>query len=208
MFSYFISKDEDKKEKFFSSLNGVYDILLTDIIMAYHSDPACTSIEEAAVTYPGVSAIMTYRIAHILYNLGIKTIARIMSEYSHSRTGIDIHPGAEIGESFFIDHGTGIVIGETTVVGHHVKIYQGVTLGALSIKNASEMRGVKRHPTIGNYVTIYANSSILGGMTVIGDNVTIGGNVFITKSIPSDMTVINKNPELILKKNKDSNIKI
>ena len=140
---------------------------------------------------------------HILYELKIPLIPRMMSEYAHSKTGIDIHPGANIGNYFFIDHGTGIVIGETTLIGERVKIYQGVTLGALSLTDGQRLKGSKRHPTIGNNVTIYSGASILGGDTVIGDNVTIGSSVFLTYSVPSSMKVINKAPELILKEKKE-----
>ncbi len=194
-----ISKDQTKMEAFYSKLSKIKELLLEDIQATYDGDPAATSLEEIVVTYPGIRAIIVYRIAHELYLLGEKVSARIMSEFAHSRTGIDIHPGAKIGRRFFIDHGTGIVIGETTVIGDDVRIYQGVTLGALSLSEGHSLQGSKRHPTIGNNVIIYANASILGGDTVIGDNVTIGGNTFITKSIPSGVMAINKDPELIIK---------
>ena len=193
-----IKNDEDKMNSFFDGLKNVYDLLLTDIEMTFSSDPASNSYEEVIITYPGIYAIITYRIAHLLYELGEKISARIMSEYAHSKTGIDIHPGARIGHHFFIDHGTGIVIGETTVIGDYVKLYQGVTLGALSLSKGHELKNTKRHHTIGNHVTIYSNASILGGETVVGDNVTIGGNVFITKSIPSNVIVTLQEPELIV----------
>ena len=192
MFKMYISKDEKKLDSFYNSLPKIYNSLCCDLEWFYESDPACQSIEEALISYPGVCAIISYRIAHILYLLGLKTEARIISENAHSKTGIDINPGAEIGDYFFIDHGTGVVIGETTIIGHHVKMYQGVTLGAKTLKNPREMVGVKRHPTIGNYVTIYANASILGGETIVGDNVVIGGNVFITSPIPSNSKVSYK----------------
>lgn len=203
LFNLYISSDKEKEKTFFSKLNDVYKSLLTDIEMTFNSDPACISMEEALITYPGILAIITYRIAHVLYNLGLKVEARIISEKAHSQTGIDIHPGATIGDYFFIDHGTGIVIGETSVIGHHVKLYQGVTLGALSLSQGQLMKGMKRHPTICNYVTIYAGASILGGETIIGDNITIGSNVFITKSIESNQKVVNKEIEVVYKdKNK------
>lgn len=194
-----IVNDENKRNIFFSKLTNVYELLLTDIEMTFNSDPASNSYEEVIISYPGINAIITYRIAHVLYELGEKVSSRIMSEHAHSRTGIDIHPGAKIGHHFFIDHGTGIVIGETTEIGNNVKLYQGVTLGALSLSKGHELKNDKRHPTIGNNVTIYSNASILGGKTIIGDNVTIGGNVFITKSIPSNVIVTNREPELVVK---------
>lgn len=152
-----------------------------DAQAALAGDPAARSEEEIILSYPGLEAILVHRIAHFLHINGVPMIPRIMSEYIHGKTGIDIHPGAEIGESFFIDHGTGVVIGETTIIGNNVKIYQGVTLGALSVKK--EMHDKKRHPTIEDNVTIYAGATILGGNTVIGKNSTIGGNVWITKSV-------------------------
>lgn len=153
-----------------------------DIQAANAGDPAAKSNEEVIVSYPGLEAITVYRIAHFLCKNGIPVIPRIMSEYAHSRTGIDINPGAEIGESFFIDHGTGVVIGESCNIGNNVKIYQGVTLGALSVKK--QLMNKKRHPTIEDNVTIYANATILGGETVIGKGSTIGGNTWVTKSLP------------------------
>ncbi len=191
--------DDEKTEKFFASLENVKKTLLKDIEMTFESDPACESKKEIILTYPGFYAIFVHRIAHELYKLGVPLVPRIMAEIAHSKTGIDIHPGATIGEYFFIDHGTGIVIGETAVVGHHVKIYQGVTLGAISLSAGRKMRGEKRHPTIGDYVTIYSGASILGGDTIIGNNVTIGSSVFLTRSVEPNMRVVNKEPELILK---------
>ncbi|MBR5646205.1 MAG: serine acetyltransferase [Treponema sp.] len=157
-----------------------------DVIAAYNGDPAAQSNEEVILSYPGLEAILVHRIAHFLFKNGIPFIPRIMSEHVHGKTGIDIHPGATIGESFFIDHGTGVVIGETTVIGNNVKIYQGVTLGALSVKK--NLQNKKRHPTIEDDVTIYANATILGGETVIGKGSTIGGNTWVTKSIPAGTT--------------------
>ncbi len=157
-----------------------------DVQAAYEGDPAAKSTEEVIVSYPGLEAIVVYRIAHFLANSGVPVIPRIMSEYAHGKTGIDINPGATIGESFFIDHGTGVVIGESCTIGNNVKIYQGVTLGALSVKK--ELMNKKRHPTIEDNVTIYANATILGGETVIGKGSTIGGNTWVTKSVPAGTT--------------------
>ena len=153
-----------------------------DVQAAYQGDPAAKSTEEVIVSYPGLEAIVVYRIAHFLCENGVPVIPRIMSEHAHGKTGIDINPGATIGESFFIDHGTGVVIGESCSIGNNVKIYQGVTLGALSVKK--ELMNKKRHPTIEDNVTIYANATILGGETVIGEGSTIGGNTWVTKSVP------------------------
>lgn len=158
-----------------------------DVQAAYEGDPAAKSTEEVTVSYPGLEAIVVYRVAHFLERNGVPVIPRIMTEYAHSKTGIDINPGAKIGESFFIDHGTGVVIGETCVIGNNVKIYQGVTLGALSVKK--ELMNKKRHPTIEDNVTIYANATILGGETVIGRDCVIGGNTWVTKSVPSGTTL-------------------
>jgi len=165
----------------------IRSLIHLDVIAAFNGDPAAKSDEEVIVSYPGLDAIVVHRIAHFLYTCGVPVIPRIMSEYIHSRTGIDIHPGATIGESFFIDHGTGVVVGETTVIGKNVKIYQGVTLGALSVKK--ELHDKKRHPTIEDDVTIYANATILGGRTVIGKGSVIGGNTWIMKSVPPYSTV-------------------
>ncbi len=161
----------------------------TDVIAAFNGDPAAKSNEEVIVSYPGLEAIIIYRLAHFLFTCGVPVIPRIMTEYSHSKTGIDIHPGATIGESFFIDHGTGVVVGETTVIGKNVKLYQGVTLGALSVKK--NLQNKKRHPTIEDDVTIYANATILGGDTVIGKGAVIGGNTWITSSVKAG-TVVNQ----------------
>ena len=153
-----------------------------DVQAAFQGDPAAKNTEEVIVSYPGLEAISVYRIAHFIHQCGVPVIPRIMSEYAHGKTGIDIHPGASIGESFFIDHGTGVVIGESCIIGKNVKIYQGVTLGALSVKK--ELMNTKRHPTIEDNVTIYANATILGGETVIGEGCVIGGNTWVTKSVP------------------------
>lgn len=198
-FQNYISNNHSKEVTFFNSLKEIYESLLCDLEMTYQSDPSCSSLEEALITYPGIEAIIIYRISHLLYQLDLKLVARIISERAHSKTGIDIHPGASIGNYFFIDHGTGIVIGETTIIGHHVKIYQGVTLGAISLSRGQLMKGEKRHPTIGNFVTIYSGASILGGKTFIGDNTIIGCNVFIIHSIGANKKVINKEADIILK---------
>jgi serine O-acetyltransferase len=175
--------------------------LSTDVDAAFEGDPAAFNKEEIILSYPGVYAIMVNRLAHELYLLKAPLIPRMMSEHAHSLTGIDIHPGASIGRYFFIDHGTGIVIGETTLIGNFVKIYQGVTLGALSTRGGQLLRGVKRHPTIEDHVTIYSGASILGGSTVIGEGVVIGSNAFITKSVPEQTRVSVRNPELQIKSN-------
>lgn len=158
-----------------------------DVIAAFNGDPAAKSNEEVILSYPGLEAILVHRIAHFLYANGVPVIPRIMSEHVHGKTGIDIHPGATIGESFFIDHGTGVVIGETCIIGKNVKIYQGVTLGALSVKK--NLQDKKRHPTIEDDVTIYANATILGGETTIGRGSTIGGNTWVTESVAAGTIV-------------------
>jgi serine O-acetyltransferase len=176
-------------------------ILAKDIIAAHEGDPAARSFDEIIFSYPGLHAITVYRIAHQLHHQGIPFVPRIMTEYAHSQTGIDIHPGAHIGESFFIDHGTGVVIGETTVIGKRVRLYQGVTLGALSLSRGevANLRGKKRHPTIEDDVIIYSNATVLGGETVIGARSVIGGNVWITDSVPPDTEVFLKKPELVFR---------
>jgi serine O-acetyltransferase len=181
--------------------------LATDVAASYDGDPAAKSYDEIIFSYPGIFAVAVYRIAHKLFEFGVPLLPRIMTEYAHSVTGIDIHPGAEIGESFVIDHGTGVVIGETTKIGKCVRIYQSVTLGALSIpKNSGDQfRGKKRHPTIEDDVIIYAGATILGGNTVIGARSVIGGNVWLTTSVPPDTTVTLESPMLTYKsKNKTS----
>lgn len=184
---------------FFERIPAIRAMVQMDLQAAYDGDPAATDVAEIIFAYPGLFAITVYRLAHELYILGVPMLPRIMSEYAHSITGIDIHPGATIGKYFFIDHGTGIVIGETTVIGDNVKLYQGVTLGALSTRGGQRLKGKHRHPTIGDNVTIYAGASILGGDTFIGDNCVIGSNVFITSSIAPDTTVTNKNQDLQFK---------
>lgn len=191
---------EEKAKKitleFMKKIPYIRSILETDIEAAYEGDPAAESKDEIIFSYPGLYAISVYRIAHELTNLKVPMIPRIMTEYAHGITGIDIHPGATIGKYFFIDHGTGIVIGETTEIGEHVKIYQGVTLGGLSTSGGQKLRGKKRHPTIGNHVTIYSGASILGGETVIGDDVVVGGNTFIVNSVEKGTRVSAKKQEL------------
>ena len=183
-------------------LDKLINSLRTDLLYFYESDPAATNLKEIVLTYPGFHAIIIYRLAHLLNNLDVKYLPRMLSEYAHSLTGIDIHPGATIDDYFFIDHGTGLVIGETAIIGHHVKIYQGVTIGALSLGRGQKLKGTKRHPTIGNYVTIYAGASILGGETVIGDNVTVGANAYILESMESNLIIKNKEMKMeILTKN-------
>ncbi len=185
--------------EFIKQIPRVRAMVQTDLEASYAGDPAATGMAEIIFAYPGLFAITVYRLAHVLYTLHVPMLPRIMTEYAHSITGIDIHPGAQIGKYFFIDHGTGIVVGETTVIGEHVKIYQGVTLGALSTRGGQNLRGKRRHPTIEDNVTIYAGASVLGGDTVIGRDSVIGSNAFITKSIAPNTTVSIKNQELQLK---------
>ena len=182
--------------EFFESVPAIRALVQRDVQAAYEGDPAATSTDEIIFCYPGLFAITVYRMAHMLHQLKVPMIPRIMTEYAHSVTGIDIHPGAVIGEAFFIDHGTGVVIGETTVIGRQVKLYQGVTLGGLTTRGGQSLRGCKRHPTIEDNVTIYAGASILGGETVIGRDSVIGSNAFITGSIGPCTTVSVKNEEL------------
>ena len=184
---------------FFDTIPAVRALVQTDLQAAFDGDPAASGKEEIVFSYPGLFAITVYRLAHELYRLGVPLIPRIMTEHAHSVTGIDIHPGATIGEYFFIDHGTGIVIGETTIIGNNVKIYQGVTLGGLSTRGGQDLRGKRRHPTIEDDVTIYANASILGGETTIGHDSVIGASAFITQSIPPCTRVSSKNQELELR---------
>ena len=184
---------------FFDTIPAVRALVQTDLQAAFDGDPAASGKEEIVFSYPGLFAITVYRLAHELYRLGVPLIPRIMTEHAHSVTGIDIHPGATIGEYFFIDHGTGIVIGETTIIGNNVKIYQGVTLGGLSTRGGQSLRGKRRHPTIEDNVTIYANASILGGETTVGHDCVIGASAFITQSIPACTTVSLKNQELQFK---------
>jgi serine O-acetyltransferase len=183
----YTSFSESATNRFIESLEKIESALQMDIDAIYAGDPAAKSKEEVIRSYPGFYAITAYRIAHALHNLGIKVIPRIITQHAHHKTGIDIHPGAQIDHSFCIDHGTGVVIGETCVIGHNVKIYQGVTLGALSVKKVDADK--KRHPTIEPYVILYANSTILGGDTIIGEHSIIGGNSWITKSVEPHSTI-------------------
>lgn len=197
-------KSENICSNFFRQLPEVQKRLLKDVQAGFDGDPAAKSREEIISSYPGLFAIYVYRLAHIFYKDKVPYIPRIMTEYAHGKTGIDINPGAEIGDYFFIDHGTGVVIGETTEIGNNVKLYQGVTLGALSTRQGQQLADVKRHPTIRDNVTIYSNSTVLGGETIIGENTIIGGNTFITSSIPANTKVSAKSPELVIKKPKNT----
>lgn len=170
-------------DQFFDVLPAIYEQLNRDVVAMYEGDPAAKSRSEVIQTYPGFYAIAAYRVAHALHELGVKGIPRVITEHAHSKTGIDIHPSATIGNDFCIDHGTGVVIGETTVIGDHVKIYQGVTLGALSVTKDDASR--KRHPTLEDHVVVYAGATILGGDTVIGHHSVVGGNVWLTRSVPA-----------------------
>ena len=184
---------------FLERLPEVRKMLATDVQAAYDGDPACKSLDEVIFCYPGLEAITVYRLAHVLYELDIPFIPRMMTEWAHSRTGIDIHPGAKIGEHFFIDHGTGVVIGETTEIGQHVKLYQGVTLGALSFATDGDgnlVRGTKRHPTLEDRVVVYANATILGGETIVGHDSVVGSSVWLTQSVAPFTTVMLEKPKL------------
>lgn len=186
-------------EQFLERLVSLREMLAKDVQATYDGDPAAFNTDEIIYSYPGLYAITVNRIAHELFQLKVPMIPRIMTEHAHSLTGIDIHPGACLGEYFFIDHGTGIVIGETTVIGNNVKIYQGVTLGALSTRGGQSLRNSKRHPTLKDNVTVYSGASILGGDTVIGEGAVIGSNAFITSSVPPNTRVSIKNPDLHFK---------
>ncbi|QIB70774.1 serine acetyltransferase [Aminipila butyrica] len=194
-----VEEAKDITVEFLQQLPKIQKLLLTDIQAAYDGDPAAGSKEQIIFSYPGLYAVFVYRMAHELYIRKVPFIPRIMTEYAHSRTGIDINAGASIGKYFFIDHGTGVVIGETTIIGDNVKLFQGVTIGALSTRGGQALAGVKRHPTIEDNVTIYSGASILGGETVIGHDCVIGGSAFITESIPPHTKVSMKNPELNLR---------
>lgn len=184
---------------FLQKIPQIRQMVQTDLQAAYDGDPAATSFAEIIFAYPGLYAITVYRLAHELYALKVPMLPRIMTEHAHSVTGIDLHPGATVGQYFFIDHGTGVVVGETTVIGDYVKIYQGVTLGALSTRGGQSLRGKRRHPTIEDHVTIYAGASVLGGDTVIGRDCIIGSNAFITHSVAPYTTVSIKSQELQFK---------
>lgn len=189
-------------DDFFSKLPEIQRMLLKDVEAGFDGDPAAQSREEVICSYPGFFAIYVYRLAHALYEHSVPFIPRIMTEYAHGKTGIDINSGAKIGEYFFIDHGTGVVIGETTVIGNNVKLYQGVTLGALSTRSGQKLSGKKRHPTVEDNVTIYAGATILGGETVIGAGSVVGGNTFVTDSIGKNFRVSAKTPELNIRESK------
>lgn len=189
-------------KKFFAQVPHIYQKLKMDALAIFEGDPAAKSIDEVISAYPGFFAIYTYRIAHEFYLMSIPVFPRMLSEYAHFRTGIDIHPGAVIGDSFFIDHGTGIVIGETTHIGNNVKLYQGVTLGALSVSKKLDTK--KRHPTIEDNVIVYSNATILGGETVVGQNSVIGGNVWLTKSVHPQSVVYQKSETNLIIKNNGS----
>jgi serine O-acetyltransferase len=192
-------------DQFLGKLVGIRQQLALDVQAAYDGDPAAIGPEEIILSYPGLEAIAVQRMANLLHKASVPLLPRIMTEWAHSRTGIDIHPGAEIGSHFFIDHGTGVVIGQTCIIGNQVKIYHGVTLGARSTSDVQQLRGKKRHPTIEDHVTIYPGATILGGDTVIGKNSTVAGNVFLMQSVPADSLVLYEEEELrILPKKKRS----
>ncbi len=194
-------KADDATIKFMESIPKVREYLSTDIVAAYNGDPAAMSIEEILLSYPYLEAITIQRLAHVLFKLKVPLIPRIMTEYAHTKTGIDIHPGAKIGKYFFIDHATGVVIGETCVIGNNVKLYQGVTLGAKSFEldeNGNPVKGVKRHPNIEDNVIIYAGATILGGNTTVGEGSIIGGNVWLTTSVPKNSRVYNNTPDNLI----------
>ena len=195
-----------KTLQFLDALPELRTILADDVQAAYDGDPACSSLDEVIFCYPGLEAITVYRLAHVLYELQIPFIPRMMSEWAHSRTGIDIHPGANIGRHFFIDHGTGVVIGQTCEIGEHVKVYQGVTLGALSFSTDGDgklVRSQKRHPTIQDRVVLYANATVLGGRTVVGHDAVIGSNVWLTRSVSPRTTVVLDKPKLKMRSDAD-----
>jgi serine O-acetyltransferase len=192
---------------FLERLPSVRDALVLDVQAAYDGDPAAASIDEVILAYPGLLAITVHRVAHELHVMGVPLMPRIMSEWAHARTGVDIHPGAQIGASFFIDHATGVVVGETTTIGSHVKLYQGVTLGALSIprdERGRVIRDTKRHPTVEDNVTIYANATVLGGNTVVGADSVVGGSVFVTESVPAATRVALRPPEMTIRAKADA----
>ncbi len=208
-----MTEDEKAEEsyrictEFFKRIPDIREKVESDLLAAFDGDPAASCYEEIILAYPGLMAITVYRMAHELYLLKVPVLPRLMTEYAHSETGIDIHPGATIDKSFFIDHGTGIVVGETSIIGKNVKIYQGVTIGALSTRGGQKLSGKKRHPTIEDNVTIYSGASILGGETVIGENSIIGGNTFITSSVPANTRVSIKNPEMEYRTGGKQNVK-
>ena len=192
-------RSRELTQVFLHRLPEIRKLLLRDVQAAFDGDPAASNLDEVVLAYPGLLAVSVYRIAHALYDLGVPMMARIMTEWAHSKTGCDIHPGAKIGPAFFIDHATGVVIGETTEIGEGVKLYQGVTLGALSFPRDAAgqiIRGKKRHPTVESGSTLYANATVLGGQTVVGADSVIGGSVFLTRSVPPRSRVSLKEPEL------------
>jgi len=202
-----VSQAVNKTIRFLSLIPAVREKLNYDVEAAFEGDPAAKNFDEIILSYPGLFAVTVYRLAHELFHLEVPLIPRIMTEFAHRSTGIDIHPGAHIGDSFFIDHGTGVVIGETSFIGNNVRIYQGVTLGALSFKKDPDgkiVRGGKRHPTIEDNVVIYSGATILGGETVIGKNSVIGGNVWLLESVPPSTTITLKTPELIYREKKNT----
>lgn len=192
---------------FLSKIPQVREYLAIDVQAAFDGDPAAADKDQVICSYPGLLAVSVYRLAHELHLLSVPLIPRIMTEFAHNETGIDIHPGATIGKYFFIDHGTGVVIGETTIIGNNVKIYQGVTLGALSTRGGQSLRNQKRHPTIEDDVTVYSGASIFGGETIIGKESVIGSNVFITQSVPPGTRVVIKNPDLLFKEHEKQETK-
>jgi len=192
---------------FLDRLPAVRDALVLDVQAAYDGDPAAASLDEVILAYPGMLAVTVHRVAHELHVMGVPLMPRIMSEWAHSRTGADIHPGARIGSSFFIDHATGVVVGETSRIGSRVKLYQGVTLGAISIprdERGRVIRDTRRHPTVEDGVTIYANATVLGGETVVGADSVIGGSVFVTESVPGSTRVAVRPPEMTLRAKADA----
>lgn len=193
-----IIKSRNYTLEFIREIPTIQENILKDVKAEFDGDPAARDMYDVILSYPGLFAIFIYRYAHKLYEMGVPYVPRIMAEYAHSMTGIDINPGADIGAYFCIDHGTGVVIGETTTIGEHVKIYQGVTLGALSTRKGQALSGIKRHPTIEDNVVIYANATILGGDTVVGENSVVAGNTFVTSSIPKNTRVQATMPELKL----------
>ena len=198
------AKTDAVVDAFMAELPHIQELLFKDVQAAFDGDPAAQSKQEIILAYPGLFAIFVYRIAHILYGHKVPLIPRLMTEYAHSKTGVDINAGATIGEYFFIDHATGVVIGETTTIGSHVKIYQGFTLGALSTRKGQQLAGVKRHPTIEDDVTIYSNASVLGGQTVVGKGAIIAGSAFVTESVPAYARVSLKNQEVVVRTRSDA----
>lgn len=199
-----------KTIQFLEQLPQLREALALDVQAAYDGDPAVKNIDEITFCYPGLEAITIFRLAHLLHQLDIPFIPRMMTEWAHSRTGIDIHPGATIGAHFFIDHGTGVVIGETCEIGNHVKLYQGVTLGALSFQTDGEgnlLRGTKRHPTLEDHVVIYANATVLGGRTIVGHHSVIGSSVWLTKSVEAHSTVVMEKPRLQIRGGQEVSMK-